>query len=68
MANVVWTAEAQVWLRDIYDYIAADNPAAAERVVFAIHASVQALQEQAQWPSWRIRANRWSAPNMRGAC
>ena len=31
MATVSWTDEAQLWLRDIHDYIAADNPAAAQR-------------------------------------
>jgi len=45
MAQVAWTAEAQRWLRDIYDYIAADNPAAAERVALAIFDSVRVLQE-----------------------
>jgi len=45
MAQVAWTAEAQLWLREIYDYIAADNPAAAERVVLAIYTSVRVLQE-----------------------
>ncbi len=45
MAQVAWTAEAQLWLRDIHDYIATDNPAAAERVALAIHASVRVLQE-----------------------
>jgi plasmid stabilization system protein ParE len=45
MATVSWTDEAQLWLRDIHDYIAADNPAAAERVVLAIHACVQMLRE-----------------------
>jgi len=45
MAQVAWTAEAQRWLRDIYDYIAADNPAAAERVALAIYDSVRVLQE-----------------------
>jgi plasmid stabilization system protein ParE len=45
MAQVAWTAEAQLWLRDIYDYIAADNPAAAERVVLAIYNSARVLQE-----------------------
>jgi plasmid stabilization system protein ParE len=29
MAQVTWTAEAQLWLRDIHDNIAAENPAAA---------------------------------------
>jgi toxin ParE1/3/4 len=29
MAQIRWTAEAESWLREIFDYIAADNPAAA---------------------------------------
>jgi len=45
MAQVAWTAEAQLWLRDIYDYIAVDNPAAAERVALAIYDSARVLQE-----------------------
>jgi plasmid stabilization system protein ParE len=45
MAQVAWTAEAQRWLRDIHDYIAANNPAAAERVALAIYDSVRVLQE-----------------------
>lgn len=37
MAKISWTDEAERWLRDIYDYIAADNPSAAERTVEAIY-------------------------------
>jgi toxin ParE1/3/4 len=44
MAQVAWTAEAQLWLRDIHDFIAEDNPAAAERVAMAIYESVRVLQ------------------------
>ncbi len=29
MAEITWTAEAQRWLQDIFDYIAVDNPRAA---------------------------------------
>lgn len=32
MVELNWTAEAQTWLRDIFDYIAADSPKAAARV------------------------------------
>lgn len=45
MAKVAWTAEAYLWLRDIHDYIAAENPAAAERVALAIFDSVRVLHE-----------------------
>lgn len=33
MAEIRWTEEARRWLRDIHDYIAADNPDAARKVV-----------------------------------
>jgi len=29
MVKISWTPEAEQWLRDIFDYIAQDNPAAA---------------------------------------
>jgi plasmid stabilization system protein ParE len=45
MAQIVWTSEAQRWLRDVYDYIAAENPAAAERVALSIYDSVRVLRE-----------------------
>jgi plasmid stabilization system protein ParE len=45
MATLSWTDEAQLWLRDIHDFIAADSPAAAERVVLEIHACAQLLRE-----------------------
>ncbi len=33
MAEIAWTEEAQRWLEDIFEYIAADSPAAAGRTV-----------------------------------
>jgi plasmid stabilization system protein ParE len=30
MAEIAWIVEAQRWLEDIFDYIAADNPEAAD--------------------------------------
>ncbi|TAK09137.1 hypothetical protein EPO44_01670 [bacterium] len=30
MAEITWTAEAQRWLEDIFEYIAADNPHVAD--------------------------------------
>lgn len=33
MAELNWTQEAQTWLKDIYEYIAADNPDAATRTI-----------------------------------
>ena len=44
MAEISWTEEAQRWLNDIYDYIAADSPSAAERTVQGIYDRVQDLR------------------------
>src|SRR4051812_24095872 len=44
MAEIAWTEEAQRWLQDIYEYIAADNPAAAARTVEAIYERAQDLR------------------------
>ncbi|HEV7681176.1 MAG TPA: type II toxin-antitoxin system RelE/ParE family toxin [Pyrinomonadaceae bacterium] len=44
MAEIVWTAEAQIWLRDIYDYIAVDNPEAAARTALGIFQKTQLLK------------------------
>ena len=45
MAEIRWTVEAEVWLRDIYDYIAHDNPSAAAKVVDGIYEKAQLLKE-----------------------
>jgi len=44
MAEIRWTEEAQRWLHDIHDYIAADNPGAAQKVVSGIYEKAQALR------------------------
>ena len=44
MAEIGWTEEAYRWLRDIHDYIAADNPVAAQKVVAGIYEKVQVLR------------------------
>lgn len=43
MAEITWTAEAQRWLEDIFEYIASDNSAAAARTVQAIYDRAQEL-------------------------
>jgi toxin ParE1/3/4 len=43
VANVRWTAEAERWLADIYEYIAADNPLAAAETVQGIYVLAQTL-------------------------
>ena len=43
MAELVWTEESERWLRDIFDYIAQDNPDAAVSVVSGIYDRAQSL-------------------------
>ena len=43
MAKLNWTSESERWLKDIYDYIAADNPQAAGRVLQGIYEKPQTL-------------------------
>ena len=45
MAEIRWTNEAELWLKDIYDYIALDNPRAAEQVLAGIYNRAQVLKE-----------------------
>jgi plasmid stabilization system protein ParE len=44
VAEIRWTDEANLWLRDIHDYIAADNPEAAQRVALGIYEKSQLLR------------------------
>lgn len=44
MGEITWTEEAHRWLQDIFDYIAADNPEAAEKVVAGIYEKAQLLR------------------------
>jgi plasmid stabilization system protein ParE len=43
MAQIRWTAEAESWLREIFDYIAVDNPTAAIDTVDGIYERAQVL-------------------------
>jgi toxin ParE1/3/4 len=45
MAEIRWTSEAEIWLEDIYDYIAHDNPSAAAKVVEGIYEKAQTLRQ-----------------------
>ena len=45
MAELRWTREAEQWLKDILEYIARDNPAAAGKVVAGIYHKAQLLRE-----------------------
>lgn len=44
MVEIVWTQEAALWLEEIHNYIAEDNPLAARKVVGAIYQKAQILQ------------------------
>lgn len=44
MAELIWTSEANRWLKDIYDYIAEENPDAASNVVNGIYKKSQILK------------------------
>ena len=44
MAEIKWTEEASQWLKEIFDYIAQDNPLAAQRVVNGIYDKTQILK------------------------
>ena len=46
MAEIRWTEEAHRWLRDMHDYIAADNPDAAQKVVAGIYEKAQAFGKE----------------------
>jgi plasmid stabilization system protein ParE len=45
LAEIIWTQEAQTWLKDIYDYIGADDPDAAARTVNDIYQQAQLLKQ-----------------------
>jgi len=45
MAKINWTAEAEFWLKDVYDFIAQDNPKAATGVISGIYKKAQILKD-----------------------
>lgn len=44
MVNINWTTEAELWLKDIHDYIALDKKSIAKKVVSEIYQKVQILR------------------------
>ena len=44
MVEINWTREPQLWLRDIYNYIARENPEAARRTLIGIFHKAQLLR------------------------
>lgn len=45
MAKIRWTAEAEKWMREIYDYIAQDNEGAAQKVIAGVYNRAQILKD-----------------------
>ena len=43
MATLIWTSEAERWLKEIFDFIAEDDPQAAANVVAGIYDKAQVL-------------------------
>ena len=44
MVDIYWTDEAELWLKNIHDYIALDKSTIAKKVVIEIYQKVQILQ------------------------
>ncbi len=44
MVELNWTEEANLWLEDIFEYIALENPDAAHRVAIGIYEKAQTLK------------------------
>ena len=44
MVEIHWTNEAELWLKDIHDYIALDKKSIAKKVINDIYQKVQILQ------------------------
>ena len=45
MAEIRWSYEAEQWLREIYEYIAQDNPTTAGKVISGIYDKAQLLSD-----------------------
>lgn len=44
MARIKWTEQGHGWLKEIFEYIAQDNPAAAQEVIHGIICRVRMLR------------------------
>ena len=44
MAEINWTCESEIWLKEIYDYIADDDVEAAARTIIKIYEKAQLLR------------------------
>lgn len=45
MAEIRWTSEAEIWLKDIHDHIAKDSLHIATKVIEGIYEKVQTLRQ-----------------------
>jgi toxin ParE1/3/4 len=45
LAEITWTRESEIWLEDIYNYIAVDDPHAAARTLSKIYEKTQLLKD-----------------------
>ena len=45
MAEINWTRESEIWLRDIYNYIAVDDSPPAARTINKIYEKAQLLRD-----------------------
>ncbi|RUM38571.1 MAG: type II toxin-antitoxin system RelE/ParE family toxin [Desulfobulbus sp.] len=45
MAQIRWSHEAAQWIKEIYQYIAQDNPTAAGKVISGIYEKAQLLRD-----------------------
>lgn len=45
MAEISWSAEAELWLKEIHEYIAQDSPSAAANVILGIYDRAQVLRD-----------------------
>ena len=50
-AEIRWNEEAHRWLGDIHDYIAADNPGEAQKVVSGIYEKAKLTQDSNSYES-----------------
>jgi len=44
LAEINWTRESEIWLKDIYDYVAANDAEAAVRTIVSIYEKAQLLR------------------------
>jgi toxin ParE1/3/4 len=48
LAEINWTRESEIWLKDIYDFIAVDDPKAAARTIINIYEKAELLVRHPQ--------------------